>query len=162
MVNNTNYYDKWIKIWYSQTEEVLDATALIRAIECTNGCIQHAFRDGDKRALSLEETRECMKLSMGTIKNKVLPLPDGTEISLPKECHGIMNTARELYISGFKKGNEEALEEFFALSKAHFEVIGREIIDEKFNFVIDHFEDLFTSYWIMMGRMYIYDVGGFI
>ena len=65
-------------------------------------------------------------------------------------------------ISGFKKGDEEALEEFFALSKAHFEVIGREIIDEKFNFVIDHFEDLFTSYWIMMGRMYIYDVGGFI
>ena len=159
---NQQYYKYWKNLWSMQTEEVIDATALIRVIECTNGCIQHAFRDKDERALSVEQSRECMKLSMGTIKNKVLPLPDGTEIPLPKECHGIMNTARELYISGFKKGNEEALEEFFALSKAHFEVIGREIIDEKFNFVIDHFEDLFTSYWIMMGRMYIYDVGGFI
>ena len=36
--------------------------------------------------LSTEQTRECMKLSMGTIKNKVLPLPDGTEVVLPEEC----------------------------------------------------------------------------
>jgi len=156
---NPQYYKYWKDLWSMQTEEVIDATALIRVIECTNGCVQHAFRDKDERALSVEQSRECMKLSMGTIKNKVLPLPDGTEITLPKECHEIMNTARELYISGFKKGDEEALEEFFALSKSHFEVIGREIIDEKFNFLIDHFEDLFTPYWIMMGRMYIYDMG---
>ena len=159
---NKQYYKYWKDLWSMQTEEVLDATALIRVIECTNGCVQYAFRDGDERALPIEQSRECMKLSMGTIKNKVLPLPDGTEIVLPKECHDIMNTARELYISGFKKGDEEALEEFFALSKAHFEVIGREIIDEKFKFFVEHFEDLFTPYWIMMGRMYIYDVGGFI
>ena len=159
---NKQYYKYWKDLWSMQTEEVLDATALIRVVECTNGCVQYAFRDGDERALPLEQTRECMKLSMGTIKNKVLPLPDGTEIVLPEECHEIMNTARELYIRGFKKGDEEALEEFFALSKAHFEVIGREIIDEKFKLFTEHFEDLFTSYWIMMGRMYIYDVGGFI
>ena len=159
---NKQYYKYWKDLWSMQTEEVLDATALIRVVECTNGCVQYAFRDGDERALPLEQTRECMKLSMSTIKNKVLPLPDGTEIVLPKECYEIMNTARELYISGFKKGDEEALEEFFALSKAHFEVIGREIIDEKFRFFAEHFEDLFTSYWIMMGRIYIYDMGGFI
>ena len=159
---NKQYYKYWKDLWSMQTEEVIDATALIRVVECTNGCVQHSFRDGEERALPLEQTRECMKLSMGTIKSKVLPLPDGTEIVLPKECHEIMNTARDLYIRGFKQGDEEALEEFFACSKAHFEVIGREIIDEKFRFFAEHFEDLFTSYWIMMGRMYIYDVGGFI
>jgi hypothetical protein len=160
---NQQYYKYWKDIWSSQSQEVLDATALIRVVECTNGCIQHAFRDGDERALSVEQSRECMKLSMGTIKNKVLPLPDGrTKVILPEECHEIMNTARDLYVRGFKQGDEEALEEFFALSKAHFQVLGRQLIDEKFRFFAEHFEDVFTSYWIMMGRMYIYDMGEFI
>ena len=160
---NQQYYKYWRDIWRSQSEEVLDATALIRVVECTNGCIQHAFRDEDERALSVEQTRECMKLSMGTIKNKVLPLPDGrTKVILPEECHEIMNTARDLYVRGFKQGDEEALDEFFALSKAHFQVLGRELIDEKFRFFTEHFEDVFTPYWIMMGRMYIYDMGEFL
>ena len=160
---NQQYYKYWKDIWSSQSEEVLDATALIRVVECTNGCVQHAFRDGDERALSVEQSRECMKLSMGTIKNKVLPLPDGrTKVILPEECHEIMNTARDLYVRGSKQGDEEALEEFFALSKAHFQVLGRQLIDEKFRFFAEHFEDVFTSYWIMMGRMYIYDMGEFI
>jgi hypothetical protein len=160
---NQQYYKYWKDIWSSQSEEVLDATALIRVVECTNGCVQHAFRDGDERALSVEQSRECMKLSMGTIKNKVLPLPDGrTKVILPEECHEIMNTARDLYVRGFKQGDEEALEEFFALSKAHFQVLGRKLIDEKFRFFAEHFEDVFTPYWIMMGRMYIYDMGEFI
>ncbi len=160
---NQQYYKYWKDIWSSQSQEVLDATALIRVVECTNGCVQHAFRDGDERALSVEQSRECMKLSMGTIKNKVLSLPDGrTKVILPEECHEIMNTARDLYVRGFKQGDEEALEEFFALSKAHFQVLGRQLIDEKFRFFAEHFEDVFTSYWIMMGRMYIYDMGEFI
>ena len=160
---NQQYYKYWKDIWSSQSQEVLDATALIRVVECTNGCIQHALRDEDERALSVEQTRECMKLSMGTIKNKVLPLPDGrTKVILPEECHEIMNTARDLYVRGFKQGDEEALEEFFALSKAHFQVLGRQLIDDKFRFFAEHFEDMFTSYWIMMGRMYIYDMGEFI
>ena len=162
MQTNNQYYKYWYDLWSSQSEEVLDATALIRVMECTNGCIQHAFRDGDKRALSVEQSRKCMKLSMGTIKNKVLPLPDGTEIVLPKECHGIMNEARDLYVRGFKQGDEEALEEFFACSKAHFQVLGRKLIDEKFRFFSEHFEEVFTSYWIMMGRMYIYGMGEFV
>ena len=160
---NQQYYKYWRDIWRSQSQEVLDATALIRVVECTNGCVQHAFRDGDERALSVEQSRECMKLSMGTIKNKVLPLPDGrTKMILPEECHEIMNEARDLYVRGFKQGDEEALDEFFALSKAHFQVLGRELIDEKFRFFTEYFEDVFTSYWIMMGRMYIYDMGEFI
>ena len=159
---NETYLKYWTDIWESQTPEVLDATALIRVIECTNGCIQHAFRDEDERALSLEQTRDCMKLSMGTIKNKILPLPDGTEIILPKECYNIMDEARDLYIRGFKKGDDESLDEFLCLSRAHFKVLGRKIIDEKFSFVSEHFDDLFTSYWLMMGRSYIYAMGQFV
>ena len=155
------YYVKWKVIWESQTEEVLDATALIRALECTNGCVQHAFRGESENALSVEETRECMKLSMGTIKNKVLPLSTGGELVLPESCHSIMETARDLYIRGFKQNDDEALEEFYALSKAHFEVLGKERIDEKFRFLDEQFVDLFTPYWLMMGRMYIYNVAEF-
>ena len=89
-------------------------------------------------------------------------MPDGTEIVLPEECHEIMNVARDLYVRGFKQGDDEALDEFYALSKAHFKVLGKEIIDEKFRFLAEHFEDIFTPYWIMMGRLYIYGVGEFI
>jgi len=159
---NKQYYKYWKDIWSSQSETVLDATALIRVLECTNGCVQYAFRDGASRALPLEQTRDCMKLSMGTMKTKVLPLPDGTDMPLPKECHEIMDTARDLYISGFKQGDDDALEEFYALSKAHFQVLGKKRIDEKFEFLTEHFEDLFTSYWIGVGRQYIYDMGEFI
>jgi len=159
---NQQYYKYWLDIWKSQTEEVLDATALIRVIECTNGCVQYAFRGKNENALSIEQTRECMKISMGTIKNKVLPLPDGTEVVLPKACHGIMKEARDLYIRGYKQGDDEAMDEFFALSKAHFKVLGRQIIDEKFRFFSEHFEDVFTTYWIAVGRKYIYDIGEFV
>lgn len=125
---NQQYYKYWKDIWSTQSKEVLEATALIRVIECTNGCIQYAFRDGDKNALSVEKSRECMKISMGTIKSKVLNLSDGTEIVFPKECHGILNEVRDLYIRGFKKGDSDALEEFFASSKAHFQVLGLSLI----------------------------------
>ena len=37
-----------------------------------------------------------------------------------------------------------------------------EIIDEKFSFFAEHFEDVFTTYWIAVGRKYIYDMGEFI
>ena len=119
---STNYYQYWKDIWLSQSPEVLDATALIRVIECTNGCVQYAFRDGDEMefsfkqgCISTEQTRECMKLSMGTIKNKVLPLPDGTEVVLPEECHPIMNEARDLYVRGFKQNDKDAMEEFLIM-----------------------------------------------
>jgi len=159
---NQKYYNNWKDIWSSQSEIVLDATALIRVLECTNGCVQYAFRDGSLKALSLEQTRDCMKLSMGTMKTKILPLPDGTDFPLPKECHEIMDTARELYIRGFKQGDNDALEEFYALSKAHFQVLGKKRIDEKFDFLTEKYENLFTNYWISVGKQYIYSVGEFI
>ena len=99
---------------------------------------------------------------MGTIKNKVLPLPDGSDLVLPESCHDIMDQARDLYVRGFKQGDEDALEEFLCLSKAHFKVLGRARIDEKFSKVDEWFVDIFTPYWLMMGRAYIYAMGEFV
>ena len=71
------FYDKWYKIWSECSKEVLEATALIRVMECTNGCVQYGYRSESPNALSIEQTRECMRVSMGAIKSKVLPLPNG-------------------------------------------------------------------------------------
>lgn len=155
------YYDKWYKIWSSQSPEVLDATALIRVMECTNGCIQWAFRDGNEKSLSVEQTRECMKVSMGAIKNKVLPLPNGEVIEMPEEAIPLMDEAREIY-QKMKARDEDAYDEFFALSVSHFHVLGKDIIDEKFAFFSKHFGDVFTEYWINKGMQYIYSVSNFI
>lgn len=155
------YYDKWYKIWSSQSPEVLDATALIRVIECTNGCIQWAFRDGTEKALSVEQSRECMKVSMGAIKNKVLPLPNGEVIEMPKDAIPLMNEAREIY-QKMKARDKDAYDEFFALSVSHFHVLGKDIIDEKFEFFSSNFIDIFTEYWINKGKQYIYSVSNFI
>ena len=48
----------------------------------------------DKDALSIEQTRECMKVSMGAIKSKVLPLPNGEEFRMPAEAIPLMDEAR--------------------------------------------------------------------
>lgn len=150
------FYEKWYKIWSEQTQEVLDATAIIRVMECTNGCVQYAFRGESARALSVDQTRECMKISMGAIKSKKLPLPTGEVIQMPEAAIPLMDEARELY-QKMKTRDIDAYDEFFALSTAHFHVLGKEIIDEKFAFLTEHFGDVFTPYWISKGKEYIYD-----
>lgn len=154
------FYEKWYKIWSNCTPEELDATALIRVMECTNGCVQYGYRRGSEHALSVEQTRECMKVSMSAIKTKRLPLPNGEVIEMPPGAIPIMEEARDLY-QKMKTRDEAAYDEFFALSTAHFHVLGKEIIDEKFAFFRKHFEDVFTNYWIEAGEEYIYEAGGF-
>ena len=106
------------------------------------------------------QTRECMKVSMSAIKTKRLPLPTGEVIEMPEGAIPIMEEARDLY-QKMKTRDEAAYDEFFALSTAHFHVLGKEIIDEKFVFFRKHFEDVFTNYWIEAGEEYIYEAAGF-
>jgi hypothetical protein len=47
----------WDFIFQALPDEEQDKLALLRLIECSNGCIQHSFRNGDVDALSPEETR---------------------------------------------------------------------------------------------------------
>ena len=154
------FYAKWYKIWSEQTPEVLDATAIIRVMECTNGCVQYGFRGESPNALSVEQTRECMKVSMSAIKSKKLPLPNGEVIYMPEGAIPLMDEARDLY-QKMKTRDIDAYDEFFALSTAHFHVLGKEIIGEKFAFLREQFSNVFTEYWIQRGEEYIYDASNF-
>jgi len=101
----------WNKIFEALPDEEQDKLALLRLVECTNGVIQHSFRNGDADALSPEETRAAMKFSMSAMKTQTIPLGDEVVIFAP-ETAKIMSEVRELYISGFKQQNQEDYEEF--------------------------------------------------
>ena len=49
-----------------------------------------------------------------------------------------------------------------ALSKSHFVVMGKERIDRNFEKVKDSFREVFSEYWIEMGRAYVYALGEFV
>ena len=155
------YYDKWYKIWSEQSEEVLTATALIRAMECTNGCVQYALRGEDPNALSIDQTRLAMKTSMSTIKTKVLPIPGEEDLVMPDEAIPLMNQARDLY-QKMKTRDEAAYNEFYALSAAHFHVLGEQRMEDAFEYFRYHFTDVFTERFIYAGEDYIWWVSGWI
>ena len=117
----------WNKIFEAIPDEEQDKLALLRVIECTNGVIQHMFRNGDDDALSPEETRTAMKFSMSAMKNQTIPLGDEVVVFAP-ETAKIMSEVRELYISGFKQQNQDDYEEFMIASVANLGAIGKERI----------------------------------
>jgi hypothetical protein len=41
-----------------------DKIALLRLVECTNGCIQHTYRSEEDDTLTVDEVRDAMKFSM--------------------------------------------------------------------------------------------------
>ena len=117
----------WDFIFQALPDEEQDKLALLRLIECSNGCIQHSFRNGDVDALSPEETRIAMKFSMSAMKTQTIPLGDEI-ITFAPETAKIMSEVRELYISGFKQQNQEDYEEFMVASVANLGAIGKERI----------------------------------
>jgi hypothetical protein len=145
----------YVKQWSTLSSEGLDHIALIRCIECTNGCVQYAFRDNSTKALSVEQTREAMKTSMSFIKTKSLTLPDSTIIHALPEIHELMDHTRELYIGGFKKGDPDMTRQFFAASVAQLYVCGKDRILNQMKFVKEHFTDTFTDFWLNMGCAYM-------
>ena len=60
----------WKETWANCSPEELDGIAVLRVMECTNGIIQHLFRDGAPEALSVDETRVAMKFSMSSVKDQ--------------------------------------------------------------------------------------------
>ena len=110
------------------------------------------YRDGDPWALDTEQTRLCMKTSMSFIKTKELPLPDGTVVKCDPSVVDALNKVRDIYIQGFKMGDEDCMMEFYAQSIAQFYVIGREKLNEKCDFVAEHFKDVFGEFMLKEGR----------
>ncbi|MEK9699404.1 MAG: hypothetical protein VW270_26740 [Candidatus Poseidoniales archaeon] len=107
----------WKEIYGNLPDTEKDKIAVLRVMECTNGVIQHAFRDNEEWALPIEETRKAMKFSMSCMKNLAIPLKDET-ITFEPETQELLREARNYYISGVKNGSDEDFAEFMKISEA--------------------------------------------
>ena len=131
----------WSTIFNNLSDEEKNKIAILRVIECSNGVVQHMFRANDEDALSIEETRDVMKFSMGCMKTMTIPLKSHT-VTFAEETSSIMREVRELYVSGFKNGNQEDLEEFMRASKANLNAVGQKRILEARQIVFDEVDDI--------------------
>ena len=117
----------WKTIFNSLSDGEKDKVAVLRVMECANGVMQHAYREGQIFAYSTYETRKAMKFSMSCMKNMSIPLGEET-ITFEPDTETLLREVRDLYISGFKNGNDEDLEEFMIVSGACIRALGRERI----------------------------------
>ena len=131
----------WDELFGNLSDEEKNKIAILRVIECSNGVVQHMFRANDEDALSIEETRDAMKFSMGCMKTMTIPLKSHT-VTFAEETSSIMREVRELYVSGFKNGNQEDLEEFMRASKANLNAVGQKRILEARQIVFDEVDDI--------------------
>ena len=113
----------WKETWAKCSDKELDALAVLRVMECTNGIIQYAFRDSLPYALSVEETRVAMKFSMSSIKNLEIPLGNVT-LKFEGDLADAMRDARDLYIQGVKHGDDEAYADFMICSATSAQAVG--------------------------------------
>ena len=98
----------WTKEFTDLPSEELDALAVLRIIETSNGIIQFMFRDKEPDALSVEDTRKAMGFSMSAIKRMQIVLEDGT-IDFADETKEIMGRVRDLYLKGMKQGDDSSM-----------------------------------------------------
>jgi len=117
----------WKTIFNSLSDGEKDKVAVLRVMECANGVMQHAYREGQIFAYSTYETRKAMKFSMSCMKNMSIPLREET-ITFEPDTETLLRKVRELYISGFKNGNDEDLKEFMIVSGACIRALGKERI----------------------------------
>lgn len=113
----------WKEIYSNLPDTEKDKIAVLRVIECTNGVIQHSYRDNEPWALPIEETRKAMKFSMSCMKNLAIPLKDET-ITFEPETQELLREARNYYISGVKNGSDEDFAEFMKISEATAVAVG--------------------------------------
>ena len=131
----------WDEVFGNLSDDEKNKIAILRVIECSNGVVQHMFRANDEDALSIEETRDAMKFSMGCMKTMSIPLKSHT-VTFSEETASIMKEVRELYVSGFKNGNQDDLEEFMRASKANLNAVGQKRILEARQIVFDEVDDI--------------------
>ena len=137
------------------SDEALDKFAKLRILEVTNGCIQWAFRRGDRECLSVEQTRECMNIVMGFMKRTELYFPSEGQIEFDDEQKAFIREVRSLYKSAFKDNIKESERKFYATSTAQFIVFGHERIRRAMTLVKQDYETVFSPYYIERGQKYI-------
>ena len=115
----------WTKEFTNLPSDELDALAVLRIIETSNGIIQHMYRDKHPDALTLQETREAMGFSMSSIKRMQIVLENET-IDFAEPTKDIMALVRKYYISGMKNNNDKDYAEFLVASLACLTACGIE------------------------------------
>lgn len=136
-------------------DDVLDNLALLRVLEVTNGCTQWGFRRQDENCLPIDQTRECMRVVIGFIKEKRIDLATGETVHFTEAIERLIDEGRELYQNAFKKNIPEAEKEYYAYSTAQFLVYGRQRLEMAMAIVKRDFETLFSPYYIQKGYSYI-------
>lgn len=150
-----NQVEKYIQAWEKISAEDLDKLAILRALEVTNGCTQWAYRRGDKESLPIEQTQQCMKLSMSSIKNKRIDLNNGDSITFSPEIEELIDEGRKIYIDAFKNNLLGKEREFYALSTAQFLTYGQERMNKAFQLIRDNYKDFFTDFYLNKGVKYV-------
>ena len=117
----------WDTIFNNLSDSEKDKVAVLRVMECANGVMQHAYREKQIFAYSTYETRKAMKFSMSCMKRMQIPLKEET-IAFEPETEKLLREVRDLYISGFKNGNEEDFKEFMIVSGSCIRALGKERI----------------------------------
>ena len=148
----------WDEVFGSLSDSEKNKIALLRVIECSNGVVQYAYRDKQIYALSPYETRRAMKFSMGCMKTMSIPLKVNT-ITFEEETADILREVRELYVSGFKNGNDEDMQEFLKASKANLNAVGPKRILEAKQIVSDEV-DAIPDVALDWGLQYIFGFTG--
>ncbi|MFN5857281.1 MAG: hypothetical protein ACK456_15545 [Pseudanabaenaceae cyanobacterium] len=133
----------------------LDRLAILRVLEVTNGCTQWGFRRQDPEALSVEQTRECMRQVIGFIRARKIDLPNGTSITFSDAIEELITEGTKLYQDAFKNNIPEAEQEYYAYSTAQFIVYGCQRLENALQLIKQEFEPLFGSYYIGRGERYI-------
>lgn len=138
----------WDSAFQNLSSKELDKIALLRVIECTNGTIQYAFREKQPYALTPDLTLRAMRYSMQCMKYMEIPLKTkkGKEkiIKFEPETAVLLKEVRDLYVSGFKMGNKEDMNEFFVASKATLIAVGKERIMKAKEIVETQIDDIPT------------------
>ena len=137
-----------------------DKIALLRVIECTNGIIQYKFRDEKEDALTVEETRDAMKFSMGCMKRMEIPLGEEV-ITFAPDTAELFTEMRRLYISGAKQNNQVDFNEFLKGSKANLLAVGKERILEARRLAFNHIDEL-PPHILDWGLEYIFSFAGWV
>ena len=131
----------WKELYGNLPSDELDKIAVLRVMECTNGIIQYAHRDNHSYKLPIEDTRRAMKFSMGCIKRMEIPLKEET-LTFSPETEKLMRQARDLYIRGVKKGDNEAYAEFMRISEATAQVCGLDRIFDGMEVLKENVDDI--------------------
>lgn len=145
---------KWSQFFGSLSEDQLNAVALLRVIECTNGCIQHTYRSQHSKSLTVEETRAAMKYSMAAMKNLSFQVGETVYSFEDKVAEGLRE-ARELYVKAFKQGEEAAMDEFMDCSFSCAKTLGESRIRKAATEVRKNLGEFYPEHTVSWGENYL-------